>query len=214
MQTFVISSKDLEKGREEALRLASEQKINKFDIDIREFEKDLGIEEVRNLQKNIFLRPGHGQLKAVIMLLQKEATVEAQNSMLKLLEEPPPSCLIYIVIGNHRFLLPTILSRAKVIELANEQTGNADGLSEILKIQTPGDALELAQKISADKNAAIEWLEATILSARELMLEKLGDKQESLRLRKIIHNLEIAHYDLKNTNTNPRLALENLFLNI
>lgn len=194
--------------------MALSQKINKFDIDIREFEKDLGIEEVRNLQKNIYLRPGHGQLKAVILVLQKEATVEAQNSMLKLLEEPPASCLIYIVVGNHRFLLPTILSRAKVIEPSGKQTKNPDGLGEVLRIQTPGDALELAQKISADKNTAIEWLEATILAARELMLGKLENKQEALRLRKIIHNLEIAHYDLKNTNTNPRLALENLFLSI
>lgn len=215
MQSFIISGKDLEKARMEAEKLAAEEKVNKFDLTVLPpFEKDLGIEDIRDIQKKIYLAPVYGDKKALILILQKQAGIEAQNSMLKLLEEPPKSALIYIVVSSYKFFLPTILSRIKLIELESGNTQNPGGLDEVLGIQTPGDALELAQKVSADKNQAIEWLEGTILAARESMIENAEDKKKALKLRKLIHNLEIAHYDLKNTNTNPRLALENLFLSI
>jgi DNA polymerase III gamma/tau subunit len=214
MQSYIISGKDLEKGRGEAEKLATEEKVNKFDLTVLpQFEKDLGIEDVRNIQKNIYLTPAHGNKKALILILQKGATIEAQNSMLKLLEEPPPSSLIYIVVGSYRIFLPTILSRIKLIEFSDKSQSGNEGLEEILHIKTPEDALEIASNLSKDKDQAIIWLEGTILAARDRMIEKVKEP-EALKLRKIIHNLEVTHYDLKNTNTNTRLALENLFLSL
>lgn len=215
MNTFIISSKDLEKALDEASKVCRENKIDSFSIEVLEFEKALGIEDVRNIQKTIFLKPFKGEKKALIVKLFAGATIEAQNSMLKLLEEPPMSSLIFLVTDNAKIFLPTILSRVKLIEIANEdiQTNN-DGLKEILSTNCTGDSLYLAQVVAKDKNEAITWLEGTILAARKKMLSELANKQESLRLRKLIHKLELTHYDLKTTNVNPRLALENLFLNL
>ncbi len=215
MNTFIISSKKIEKGREEALNFARKEKINEFDIEILEFEKALGIEDVRNIQKKIFLKPFRGDKKALIIKLNLGATLEAQNSMLKLLEEPPLSSLIFLVTDNAKVFLPTILSRVKLIEIAGEdiQT-NHDGLKEILSMNGAGQRLYLAQVVSKDKQEAIAWLEQVILAAREKMLSELENKQERLRFRKLIHKLELSHYDLKTTNVNLRLALENLLLNI
>jgi len=46
------------------------------------------------------------------------------------------------------------------------------------------------------------------------MLKNLEDKEKALKFQKVIKSLEHAHSDLKNTNVNTRLALENLFLNL
>lgn len=215
MHSFIISSKNLEKGREEAINFAKAGKVDRIDIEILEFEKPLGIGDVRNIQKKIFLKPLRGDKKALIIKLNLGATLEAQNSMLKLLEEPPLSSLIFLITDNAKIFLPTILSRVKLIEIANEdiQT-NSNGLKEILSINGAGDSLYLAQVVGKDKSEAIVFLESAILAAREKMLSELENKQESLKLRKLIHKLELTHYDLKTTNANPRLALENLFLNI
>ena len=215
MNTFIISSKNLEKGREEAINFAKARKVDRIDIEILELEKALGIEDVRNIQKKIFLKPFRGDKKALIIKLNLGATLEAQNSMLKLLEEPPLSSLIFLITDNAKIFLPTILSRVKVIEIENEsiQT-NDDGLREILSVDGAGDSLYLAQVVGKDKSEAIIWLESVIFSAREKMLKNLENKQEALKLRKLIHKLEFTHYDLKTTNANPRLCLENLFLNL
>lgn len=213
MHSFIITSNNLRSGVEEAKKISSREKVDVFDLEILEFE-GLGIEDVRRIQKKIFLKPFKGKKKSLIMVLQAGITVEAQNSMLKLLEEPPPSSLIFIVLNNHLSLLPTILSRAKIIKLQEERESNDESLSQFLELKTDGDALSLAQEVSKDKTSAILWLENLIFSAREKMLKNLGNKQEAVRLRKLIHQIELSHYDLKNTNANPRLVLENLFLNI
>ncbi|MBI2621556.1 MAG: hypothetical protein HYW63_02815 [Candidatus Levybacteria bacterium] len=221
MQTFIISSRNLEKGTGEAQSLIDQHKIDKFDIEILEFEKALGIDEVRNIQKRIFLKPFRGEKKAVIVIIRESATTEAQNSMLKLLEEPPPSTLIFLITDNYQSFLPTILSRCKLIDLGTEflfsigsDTGEHSDFLKNLRMLKIGERLKLAQDISSDKRGAIKWLEQTILAARKEMIRNLEDKQEALKLRKLIHKMELTHYDLKTTNVNTRLALENLFLNL
>ena len=220
MQTFIISSKDLGKARNKADLILKENKLNKFDIETLEFEKALGIDDVRNIQKKIFLKPFKGEKKAVVIIMRQGATIEAQNSMLKLLEEPPLSTLIFLVTDNYQGFLPTILSRNKLLDLnTNIPISKADDRihSNFLKnlgIFKIGERLKLAQDISKDKAGAIEWLEETILVARSKMLKSLDDKEEALKLRKLIHKLELTHYDLKTTNVNVRLSLENLFLNL
>ena len=42
---------------------------------------------------------------------------EAQNALLKTLEEPPPESLIMLVTGNSGILLPTTISRCRIIDL-------------------------------------------------------------------------------------------------
>jgi len=213
MQTFIVSSKNIENAKKHALELVGSEKVDKFDIEFLEPEKAMGIEEVRAVQKRLYLKPIKGDKKSVIIVLQYGATTEAQNAMLKFLEEPPKSTLIYLVTNNHKVLLPTILSRAKMIELKEPEVRPSDGgLRQLLSLDGAGDSLYLAQDLAKDKNEAVIWLENAILSAREKMLSNLSDAKQSLRFRKLIHRLELTHYDLKNTNANPRLALENLFL--
>lgn len=214
MQTFIISSKSLVRGREEVDKILADEKINKFDIEFLEFEKDLGIEDVRNIQKKIYLKPFQGDRKASVWILNNKASTDAQNALLKLLEEPPTSCLIYVVVKETSFFLPTILSRVKIIEFQNEEEIDSNNLDQLLSIKGTGDALFLAQDISKEKDEAVGWLEQAILASREKMIESIENKNEALKYRKLIHKLELTHYDLKNTNANPRLALENLFLSI
>ncbi len=215
MNTFIVTSKDLKKAHEHALFEANKLMIDEFDRQILEFEKALGIEDVRKIQEKIFLRPFKGDKKALFVVMQQGATPDAQNAMLKLLEEPPPSSLIFLITDNHLAFLPTVLSRAKIIEIEAEEIKTDDeALEKILSLNGAGERLHLAQVVSKEKTEAIKWLEGAILSARERMLEKVEDKEEALKLRKLIHKLELTHYDLKTTNANPRLALENLFLNL
>ncbi len=216
MNTFIISANNFEKSLEKAQELNKKNKIDKFDVDIKEFEKALGIEDVRNIQKTIFLKPFKGEKKSTIIYMRNSATVDAQNAMLKLLEEPPPSSMIILITNNYHSFLPTILSRAKIIEIKEEIKIDPEAINQILELDGEGGMLYLASKISEEKTEAINFLEQSILGARDEMLKQVqhNKSEKALKLRKIIHKLELAHYDLKTTNTNTRLTMENLFLNI
>lgn len=66
MNSFLITSSNLDEGKDKALTLAKEEGIGKFDQTNLEYEKDLGIEDVRNIQKTIFLTPFKGEKKGSI----------------------------------------------------------------------------------------------------------------------------------------------------
>jgi len=84
VQTFIISSKNIEEGKNRALEEINLEKIDKFDIELLESEKAIGIEDVRNIQKRIYLLPIRGTKKAFIISCKQGITTEAQNSMLKI----------------------------------------------------------------------------------------------------------------------------------
>lgn len=81
--------------------------------------KSIGIEAVHNFNLSLSLKRitavGH---RVAVVDEADSLTREAQNALLKILEEPPVGTSI-ILISHSRQLLPTILSRCKSIGFAN-----------------------------------------------------------------------------------------------
>ncbi len=73
------------------------------------------IDQVRELKKALVFPPLEARLR--VTLLEEVHTMrrEAANSLLKLLEEPPPDNLLLLTADEAEPLLPTILSRCQVI---------------------------------------------------------------------------------------------------
>lgn len=71
----------------------------------------IGIDFIREVRNKVSRHPYEGVRPAVIVFQAHLATVQAQNSFLKLLEEPPGSTLIILVTEYPDRLLPTITSR-------------------------------------------------------------------------------------------------------
>ena len=238
MHSFLIVSKIQKAALEYAVRNCKESKIDKFDISILTFEKSIGIEDIRNFQKKLVLKPLRSKAKAVILDGSKDVTIEAQNALLKTLEEPPSNTIIYIIISNKDLVLPTILSRCQVIELRDKEYKlSKDEEAQYLNILTSlsscgvGDRLKLAQDVAKNKQESIPELEKMIIAERQKLInsvchsEHREESLEILRLKpqddnavhkylNILISLNKTYALLKTTNVNSRLALENLFLNL
>jgi replication-associated recombination protein RarA len=79
--------------------------------------KAIGIEPIRELEHFLSLKvPGTGTLKRVIIIQDSQLLgVEAQNALLKTLEEPPADTVIIMTAPSPQSLLPTIQSRMQAI---------------------------------------------------------------------------------------------------
>lgn len=73
------------------------------------------IAQIRNLQSDIVIKP-HKKYKIYIIDRAEKMTVEAQNALLKTLEEPPEYAIIILVTNNKESLLPTIRSRCEIVK--------------------------------------------------------------------------------------------------
>ncbi len=79
--------------------------------------KDVLVDTVRSMKKDIFIKPYASERKIYIVPNADTMNVYAQNSLLKVLEEPPEYCTIILLAENENMFLPTILSRTVTMKL-------------------------------------------------------------------------------------------------
>ncbi len=211
MQSLIILGK-IDKAKQNLEKIIKENNISKFDVQITTSEKAIGINDIKLLQKNLFLKPIKSEKKAVVLEAYYGMTTEAQNAFLKVLEEPPESTIIVILTGSLDFILPTILSRCNLINVSEKSTSQDTNVQKNLKLLNQildGDVnpLVIAQGNGKDKQTALNFLEGLIIAA---------DKNLSLNpnLAKVLKKIQKTYSLIKSTNVNVRFALENLFLNL
>jgi DNA polymerase-3 subunit delta' len=78
---------------------------------------EIGIDDIRGLQRLANLPPYEGKCKVFIIDDAEYLSAEAANSLLKILEEPPPRVVWLLLAAAEEHLLPTIVSRCQRLEL-------------------------------------------------------------------------------------------------
>jgi len=76
----------------------------------------IGIDEIRRVKNFLSLTPHSSRYKFVIINDAHLMTEEAQNALLKVLEEPSASSILILVTASPDLLLSTIISRCQGIE--------------------------------------------------------------------------------------------------
>jgi DNA polymerase-3 subunit delta' len=76
------------------------------------------IDQVRGIQHDMSYKPRYDKgFRITVLENAEKMTQEAQNSFLKLLEEPPKNVVFILVTGNPQGLLPTVRSRCQLIRV-------------------------------------------------------------------------------------------------
>jgi len=131
------------------------------------------IDDAREVKSSAGMRPVHSSAKKIFVLTMSSITVEAQNALLKLLEEPPEYAHFFLILPSAHLLLPTVKSRVSIIGgesgKVQGEKNNPDVMKEaeaFLKMQ-PAKRLDtvkaLMESISKEKRAkqdAVELLDA------------------------------------------------------
>ena len=95
---------------------------NQPDIIVVKHEKagTISVDDIREqLNGDIMIKPYSSPRKIYIIPEADLMTVQAQNALLKTLEEPPEYAVIFLLTENAESLLPTIRSRCVMLKLRN-----------------------------------------------------------------------------------------------
>ncbi|HAF26676.1 MAG TPA: DNA polymerase III subunit delta' [Lachnospiraceae bacterium] len=84
---------------------------------IHEKPNTIGVEDIRKLTGDIAVKPYAGKYKVYIVNEAEKMTVQAQNALLKTIEEPPEYAVILLLATNTDALLPTVLSRCVLLTM-------------------------------------------------------------------------------------------------
>lgn len=78
----------------------------------------IGVDDIRGqLVNDVMIKPYNGKYKVYIVSEAEKMTVQAQNALLKTLEEPPAYAVILLLTTNASVLLDTIRSRCVLLNL-------------------------------------------------------------------------------------------------
>lgn len=116
-----------------------------------EGDRDLKVDAVRELQRSLALAPYQAAYKIALLHDFHHANDQAQNALLKTLEEPPARVILMLTAASAQTLLPTIVSRCERLRL---RPLPADALSAALQEgDLSPEQADLLARISAGRPA-------------------------------------------------------------
>ncbi|MBP5661802.1 MAG: DNA polymerase III subunit delta, partial [Clostridia bacterium] len=91
---------------------------NHPDVHILTPDKNLfRVDQVREMLASLYESPYEGGAKAYVLCGFHKANEQAQNALLKSLEEPPRAVTFFLLAENPYALLPTVRSRCKTLKM-------------------------------------------------------------------------------------------------
>lgn len=144
----------------------------------------IGVEDIRNQVNNtVAIKPYQGPYKVYIIPQADIMTVQAQNALLKTIEEPPEYVVIMLLTENAEVLLPTINSRCVMLKLRNIK----DALIKrylMEKLEVPDYKADICTAFAQGNMG-----KAIMLANSEHFNEV---REEVLQLMRYIHDMEIS----------------------
>ncbi|MDP2721016.1 MAG: hypothetical protein Q8O75_03695 [bacterium] len=147
----LITEGNVQSRKAKAQEVASEISSS-FDRFFLDADQTPGIDKIRNLKHKISYRPFKGERQALIIYEAQNLTLEAQNALLKMLEEPPSSVKIVLTAPTIQSVLSTISSRCQIMHVAGAATETA-GFSYVEEIlqANPYERYQELDRLDLDK---------------------------------------------------------------
>lgn len=185
-------------------------RINPLDLLMLEPELSIGIDAIRVGQAFLATPPLKSPKKRIVVVEAHTMTIEAQNSMLKMLEEPQEYAQIILATPSLDSLLPTVQSRCQIIQQAVQPLA-AD--AQAIELAHALDQASVSEKITLAQTEAKSRQEAKAVIKRLLLAQQaaLSAKVEGKQVNRM-EALFVALTQL-DANTNHRMVLEHVFFN-
>lgn len=143
----------------------------------------IGVDDIRTqINTDIAIKPYSSPRKIYMIQEGEKMTAQAQNALLKTLEEPPSYAVILILTTNMDALLPTILSRCVVL---NMKPVRDDLVKKYL--------MEELQIPDYKANVCVAFARGNLGKARQLASSEEFDhiKEEAVSMLKYVQDMEI-----------------------
>lgn len=168
----------------------------------------ISVKTVRELRARLSYKP-HSSSHHLVFFPEADAlTVEAQNALLKILEEPPSPAVFVLAVPSPERLLPTIVSRCQKVSLLTPSSASGSD-EEVMAIFNKSLSRQFALAAELAKNPELTAVcDQWVLGWRNKLRQ--GDRQAAFMLKAVL----LAKERLLTTEASPRLFLEDLILSM
>jgi DNA polymerase-3 subunit delta' len=185
---------------------------------------EIDVGQIRDVQKFLAYKSYNGGYKIIIVENAERMNVDAQDCLLKDLEEPKGETLFILISSKPDMLLSTIFSRCQTMKFFKskdlpENSEKSAKEKELLKGLLAVIGTNFAEKfkyvkaIDFEKQDAGEIVQVLQKYLREQLLSKIGT-EGAIKLKNNLELTQEINNKLIFTNANPKLALEILLMEI
>lgn len=219
MHSFCITGGTAEDQTIEEQTLMRTWGVFPFDvhrITLTEEKHTIGIDDIRLLTHNLSLAPRQSPVMVGIIEHAELMTIEAQNALLKTLEEPSPKVRIILKSQQTTMLLPTVVSRCQMIVCTNAPKLNSEEKGKIAKIladaqtASPGAICQMIDQLVEHKEEGGAFLSSLLYYEFEQLVQSIDNPNQSLKQAHLIRTVITAQSQLS-ANVNTALVLDHLF---
>lgn len=188
-------------------------------VSVNQTGDESGIAAVYVWKKSLSVSPSQHKHMAGIIYGADTCTVEAQNALLKILEEPPSYAYILLECQSTGSLLPTILSRVQVVRVTNlqpilsEKSPLAGQLETVCTASSLSSCIEATEQVIGTRTEILCEIESLL---RQNCAEVYRNTHITIEDYKNIRIIRILFHAKKflQSNIHIKLALENAYKNI
>jgi DNA polymerase III subunit delta' len=130
------------------------------------------IDQIRDLIQTIGLKPTEAEFKVAVIVGADRMNVQAANSFLKTLEEPPARSIIILLTCSFEQVLETIRSRCLRLHFAGEPGAKIDGSAQ-LWIESIANAATAPQKSLLSRYRLLGLITGRLAELRQATEEQL-----------------------------------------
>jgi DNA polymerase III delta prime subunit len=182
--------------------------LQHIDISLYRPDPSIGIDLIKDIISASKHRPLIYNTKTIILLEAEKMTIEAQNALLKLLEEPPSYISIILTSEYPQSLTETIQSRCQIIRFPTitRKKNTDDELHSLCNLAAPVRLSKLPS--TKTKKAAIEYCQKLITNAESLLIENPSAVT--------LNNVNVINYCINalNQNANPTISIGDMVLRL
>lgn len=211
-QSYIVCSQDQKARRQTTINILKNLNFDTFkspDLLIVKGEKtSISIETVREIKKASFLKPLKDQFRVTIFEEAQKLTHEAQNALLKVLEEPSSQSLFFLEVDDISKLLPTIISRSVIYKNIVSSIGKQKSLID--------DNLLSTLKNITSVSDPQEWLDSQLIATYQKLTDILKSKKQDKNVQEEIKTINalVETKKMIKANVNPKFALIDLVFSI
>lgn len=125
----------------------------------------MGVDTVRKMKSAAFITANDADRKVFIFKEAQTMTVQSQNALLKIFEEPPDDVTVIMTCDSKEILLETILSRGTLISLGQSET---DTMSDKSAEKAANAAKELCMSFCNENE--LEFMKKTVVFEKDKKL--------------------------------------------
>lgn len=90
-------------------------------------KKNITVAQIRSLRNEAYVKPHMAERRVFVIDMADTMNEQAQNALLKVLEEPPGAVIFILITESKAALLDTVISRCTVLSLSIPETEEAVG---------------------------------------------------------------------------------------